>query len=340
MPTFRSLIGQKKRPWLRGQKVARRYIGEARQLLATQDPSDLALALALLDSALAASPRHEVASELRARCLFCDCRYRDVADMLQDYIPSLRSSIGSGNGSNESGSVASHSSSQQLIRERVKFLPWSSSSVEVHERDSNFKCFSVKELKEKVVTGLPKSSDKKGQWREDESIRNLLAQVKHLVRHRTAAVAVLNAGLHSEAIHHFIKVVEGRQTVPQAFLAECYLGRAAAYRASGRVAEAIADCNKTLALEPTCLQALETRAILFESIRSLPDSLHDLQYLKASDGGGAVHGESSSSAKRIYEGYSAGFRGGGQHSGPDGFNRRPVQSPTTLSDISLRLILF
>ncbi|KAK4763805.1 hypothetical protein SAY87_013243 [Trapa incisa] len=77
-----------------------------------------------------------------------------------------------------------------------------------------------------------------------------------------------------------MQVVEGRHTVPQAFLAECYLGRAAAYRANRRVAEAIADCNKTLALDPTCLQALETRAALLESICCLPDSLHDLEYLK------------------------------------------------------------
>lgn len=56
--------------------------------------------------------------------------------------------------------------------------------------------------------------------------------------------------------------------------------RASAHRSAGRIAESIADCNRTLALNPTCIQALETRASLFETIRCLPDSLHDLEHLK------------------------------------------------------------
>ncbi|KAE9615881.1 putative tetratricopeptide-like helical domain-containing protein [Lupinus albus] len=35
-----------------------------------------------------------------------------------------------------------------------------------------------------------------------------------------------------------------------------------------RLAESIADCNRILALNPTCIQALDTRASLFESIGS------------------------------------------------------------------------
>jgi hypothetical protein len=56
--------------------------------------------------------------------------------------------------------------------------------------------------------------------------------------------------------------------------------RASAYRSAGRIAEAIADCNRTLALDPTCIQALDTRASLLETIRCLPDCLHDLEHLK------------------------------------------------------------
>lgn len=56
--------------------------------------------------------------------------------------------------------------------------------------------------------------------------------------------------------------------------------RASAYRSAGRIAESIADCNRTLALDPTSIEALSSRASLFESIRCLPDSLHDLEHLK------------------------------------------------------------
>lgn len=74
--------------------------------------------------------------------------------------------------------------------------------------------------------------------------------------------------------------MEGRRGAPQGFLAECYLHRAFAYKSSGRIAESIGDCNKTLALDPMCIQALETRASLLETIRCLPDCLHDLEHLK------------------------------------------------------------
>nr|GEU38859.1 hypothetical protein [Tanacetum cinerariifolium] len=115
---------------------------------------------------------------------------------------------------------------------------------------------------------------------ESESIGHLLGHIKLLVRRKTAAMAALEAGLYSEAIRHFSKIVDGRRGAPQGFLAECYMYRATAYQSCNRIAEAIADCNRTLALEPSCIEALSTRASLFESIRCLPDSLHDLEHLK------------------------------------------------------------
>lgn len=115
---------------------------------------------------------------------------------------------------------------------------------------------------------------------DSETISNLLSHIKLLIRRRTAALAALDAGLYAEAIRHFSKIVDGRRGAPQGFLAECYMYRASAYRSAGRIAESIADCNRTLALNPSCIQALETRALLFESIRCLPDCLHDLEHLK------------------------------------------------------------
>lgn len=115
---------------------------------------------------------------------------------------------------------------------------------------------------------------------ESENICHLLSHIKLLVRRKTAAIAALEAGLYTESIRHFTKIVDGRRGAPQGFLAECYMNRAFAYQSSGRIAEAIADCNRTLALDPSCIEALNIRATLFESIRCLPDSLHDLEHLK------------------------------------------------------------
>ncbi|CAN4112787.1 unnamed protein product [Withania somnifera] len=328
----------KKHWWISNRKIVDKYIKEAKFLIATQEPNEIASAVNLLDAALALLPRFELALELKARSLLYLRRFKDVADMLQDYIPSLKMPADE-TSSSTSSSGSSENSSSQFSRERMKLL--SSGSDE-----PTFKCFSVSDLKKKVMAGFCKNCDKEGQWRylvlgqacchlglmedamfllqtgkriatdafrresicwsddsfsfakfpisgepannqpsappktESESISQLLSHIKLLLRRKTAAIAALDAGLYSEAIRHFSKIVDGRRGAPQGFLAECYVHRASAYRSSGRIAEAIADCNRTLALEPSCIDALRTRATLFEAIRCLPDSLHDLEHLK------------------------------------------------------------
>lgn len=134
---------------------------DARSLIATQEQSEIASALNLLDAALAIYPRLDEALELRARSLLYLRRFKDVADMLQDYIPSLRMG-NDDSSSSSSSSSSSDTSSQQLSREGVKLL---SSSSESPVRDHSFKCFSVSDLKKKVMAGLCKTCDKEGQWR-------------------------------------------------------------------------------------------------------------------------------------------------------------------------------
>ncbi|XP_010523979.1 PREDICTED: uncharacterized protein LOC104802196 [Tarenaya hassleriana] len=333
MAVSSTINGDKKHWWFTHRKLVDKYIKDARTLIATEDQNDVASAVHLLNAALALSPRLETALELKARSLLFLRRFKDVADMLQDYIPSLDDE--------DSDGSSSSSSSGHLSRDRVKLL-----SDAPDGRDPSFKCFSVSDLKKKVMAGLCKNGDKDGQWRyivlgqacchlglmedamvllqtgkrlasaefrrrsicwsedsfsllsensssvasaaspprhpltEAESVSHLLAHIKLLLRRRTAALAALDAGLYSESIRHFSKIVDGRRPAPQGFLAECYMHRATAYRAAGRIAEAIGDCNKTLALKPSCIQALETRASLLESIRCFPDSLHDLEHLK------------------------------------------------------------
>ncbi|KAJ7973045.1 DnaJ subfamily C member like [Quillaja saponaria] len=333
---------EKKHWWLSNRRIVDKYIKEARSLIATQEQSEIGSALNLLDAALAIFPRLEQALELKARSLLYLRRFKDVADMLQDHIPSLKMT------NDDSGSLSSENSSQHLSREGVKLL----SSFNSPSRDPSFKCFSVSDLKNKIMAGLCKNSEKEGRWRylvlgqacchlglmedamallqtgkrlasaalrresicwsddsfslsdnscsgeisntinppstspsrnpltETENINQLLSHIKFLLRRQTAALAALDASLYSEAIRHFSKIVEGRRSAPQGFLAECYMHRASAYRSAGRIAESIADCNKTLALDPTCIQALDTRASLLEKIRCLPDCLHDLEHLK------------------------------------------------------------
>jgi tetratricopeptide (TPR) repeat protein len=125
------------------------------------------------------------------------------------------------------------------------------------------------------ASGMPPAS-------ESDSVSQLLAHVKLLLRRRAAAVAALDAGLPAEAVRHFSKVLDARRggVLPHSFATACLVGRAAAFRASGRPADAIADCNRALALDPAFIPALRARADVLESIGAIPDSLRDLDHLK------------------------------------------------------------
>lgn len=334
MAVCSNVNGDKKHWWFTQRKLVDKYIKDAKTLMASEELNDVTSALHLLDAALSMSPRLETALELKARSLLFLRRFKEVADMLQDYIPSLKLTANEEEASPPSSEGSSSSSSSS--RDGVKLLP----DASLPGRESSFKCFSVSDLTKKVMAGICKKCDKEGQWRyvvlgqaccylglmedamvllqtgkrlasaefrrrsicwsddsftlltessstspprnltEGENFTHLLAHIKLLLRRRAAAIAALDAGLYSESIRHFSKIVDGRRPAPQGFLAECYMHRATAYRSAGRVAEAIADCNKTLALEPSCIQALETRAALLETVRCYPDSLHDLEHLK------------------------------------------------------------
>lgn len=340
---------EKKHWWLSTKKMVEKYVREARVMISTREQSEINSALSLLEAALSLSPRYEPALELKARCLLFLRRNKEVADMLQDYIPSYKMAYS--DDSSGSSSDNSNSSSQTLSRERVKLLGSSNSDSNSSGCDypTSFKCFSVSDLKKKVLSGFYKNCDKEGQWRysvlgqacchlglmedalvllqhgkrlasaafrresicwsddsfsftlssttesthssltestqhqpltETESISHLIAHIKLLLRRRAAALAALDAGLYTEAIRHFSKILEGRRPAPQAFLAECYLHRSSAYKAAGRTAESIADLNRTLALDPTSTVALHARAGLFEYIGCITDAVHDLEHVK------------------------------------------------------------
>ncbi|XP_047312444.1 uncharacterized protein LOC124915724 [Impatiens glandulifera] len=335
-------IIEKKKWWLSNRKIAGNYVREARRLIATKNNTNIASAIIILDTALSLSPSFDLAMELKARSLLHLRRFKQIAEMLQDYIPSV---IRSNDYDAECSSLFSFSYDQPLSGEHVKLLP-NSSTPDQDIDHLRFNCFSIYKLKKKIMDTLSNSSAVEEQWRflvlgqacchlglmedamlllqtgkrlaaaafrlesiswtddsfslsspeittggesfsseqspktESENITQLLTYIKFLIRRKSAAVAALDAGLYSEAVRHFTKLVEGRRRAPQGFIAECYMNRALAYQSLGRIADAIADCNRTLALDPSCLEALSIRASLFETIRCLPDSLHDLEHMK------------------------------------------------------------
>lgn len=135
--------------------------------MATQDHGNLASAINSLDSALALSPRLEQALELKARCLLLLRRFKEVAEMLQDYIPTLQSdSENSSSSSSSSLSSDCSNSSQQSSRECVTLFPFKNSTGDSPARgDDSVKCFSISDLKRRIMAGVGKGREKDDQWR-------------------------------------------------------------------------------------------------------------------------------------------------------------------------------
>ncbi|KAI3819200.1 hypothetical protein L1987_13025 [Smallanthus sonchifolius] len=150
---------KKKHWWLTNKQIVDMYVKDARSLIASQEQSNIASAINLLDAALALSPRCEMAMELKATSLLHLRRFKEVADMLQDYIPSLKMA------SDDTSSFTSSSdnNSQPLARERVKLL--SDGGESPTRSEQSVKCFSVSDLKKRVMAGLVKNRNKEGQWR-------------------------------------------------------------------------------------------------------------------------------------------------------------------------------
>lgn len=298
------------------RKLAERHVGLARKLLLSNDPADIHSALSLLDTALNLFPHCDKAIELKAKALLCLRRFKDVASLLHEFIPSLK--------------ARDISQTSSADTEKIHLLEGHSSQSK-DKIVSIFHCFSLFPLRDKLWVSFTRKGEKE-QWmyivlgqacchlgmmqdavvllsngkraasaatrkqsnsrREDyflsdyvlgpdsDLVSYLLHNIKNLLRRRAAALAALEAGLYLEAVRHFSKIIDGRKGTPQGFIAECCMYRAMAYHAANRIVDAIADCNRTLALNPMCAAALSTRATLYEGIGCFDNCLQDLEVLK------------------------------------------------------------
>ncbi|KAI5068223.1 hypothetical protein GOP47_0016568 [Adiantum capillus-veneris] len=328
-------------------QLAEKHVAKAKHLLASQKREDAEAALAPIDAALEVCPSSEKALELKACTLLRLQRYKDVVEMLHDYIPSLIPSLTS--------SVSTFTSAMSapsplpmpespVPKERSPLLSGYNPSRDDFLLLSPIgHCFSVAKLRQRLSVHLSyRKIGKQQQWRylvlgqacfylgmledamvllqsgkrtasavsrirsnglrEDnfsaafdmggslshegisqvdaDKVAQMLGTIKFLLRRRTAAMAALEAGLYAESVRHFSKIIDGRKGSPRRFIADCYLHRAIAYQATGRVVDAIADCNKTLSLNPNCSKALSVRASLYEMVKCYSECLLDLQQLK------------------------------------------------------------
>ncbi|RXI03205.1 hypothetical protein DVH24_003857 [Malus domestica] len=95
---------------------------------------------------------------------------------------------------------------------------------------------------------------------------------------QVAGNEAFQTGRHTEAVEHYTTAlccnVESRP-----FTAVCFCNRAAAYKALGRITDAIADCSLAIALDGNYLKAISGRATLYKMIRYYGEAAKDLRRL-------------------------------------------------------------
>ncbi|KAH9325248.1 hypothetical protein KI387_005426, partial [Taxus chinensis] len=73
--------------WLSSRMLAEKHVRKARHLLQIKESADVFSAINLLDVVLKLGPKCEKALELKARALLYLRRFKDVANMLDEHIP-------------------------------------------------------------------------------------------------------------------------------------------------------------------------------------------------------------------------------------------------------------
>nr|CAD1828546.1 unnamed protein product [Ananas comosus var. bracteatus] len=336
MSTSPSLAAEKKHWWLSNKKIVDRYLREARALIARRDASDVAAAVGLLDAALAVAPRLEAALELRARSLLALRRYRDVAEMLEEYMPSYRGGAGAGDDDSSGGSLGGGgggSSGEQSSRAKLLSPERERSDLGGGGGGGSFRCFSVSDLKRRVLgigPGLLQFGADGGRHGAAPDgppprLRRLPPRERLLVRRQlrlrrrilpAAAASGVGVGVPPAGAHQAPPPPPGRRLRrprrrpprrgraplredprrPPRVLGRRRRGsrrrpplrlrRVVPRRPRrrlprrGRPADAAADLNRALALDPASVPALRARAALLESLGALPDALRDLDHLK------------------------------------------------------------
>ncbi|KAK4837008.1 hypothetical protein QYF36_002084 [Acer negundo] len=120
-------------------------------------------------------------------------------------------------------------------------------------------------------------SNKQGKKILESSI-SLAATIRELLRCKNAGNEAFRSGKYTEAVEHYT-VALSSNVESRPFAAICFCNRAAAHQALGHIADAIADCSLSMALDGNYTKAVSRRAVLHEMIRDNAQAVSDLQRL-------------------------------------------------------------
>ncbi|PWA86756.1 heat shock protein [Artemisia annua] len=211
--------------------------------------NDLECALRVIDEALQISSYSEQLLQTKADTLIMLRRYEQVIQMCEQTLSHAETETPTSSSSWRSSLIVKSYFLLGKLEEAHEFIKKHESSGHIADRLESMSLDSVIPL--------------------TDTIRELLSR-------KGAGNEAYKSGKYAEAVEHYTSAlscsVESRP-----FAAICFCNRAAAYRALGQIADAIADCSLAIALDPNYLKAISRRASLYEMIRDYGQAAIDLR---------------------------------------------------------------
>ncbi|XP_024984367.1 uncharacterized protein LOC112520288 isoform X1 [Cynara cardunculus var. scolymus] len=212
---------------------------------------DLECALRVIDKALQISSYSEQLLQMKADILLMLRRYEQAIQMCEQTLSSAEMDTPRSSSSWRPSLIVKSYFYLGRLEEALEFIKKQESSGHITERLGSMSL---------------------------ESLIPLAETVRELLSRKAAGNEAYKSGKYAEAVEHYTAAlscsVESRP-----FAAICFCNRAAAYRALGQIADAIADCSLAIALDPTYLKALSRRASYYEMIRDYGQAAIDLRRL-------------------------------------------------------------
>ncbi|CAI0374858.1 unnamed protein product [Linum tenue] len=243
-------------------------IDRSNELLEQKTPDTSSTALESINEALSISPYSERLLELKAEFMFKLRKYEEVIKFCEQTLPAGETNIdGFGNDSQSVNTISSQSQSCSVSR----LWRWRSISKSY---------FNLGKLDDAVdllgkIEKMGPFSDKYASRLFESSI-SVLATIRDLLQHKTAGNEAFRSGNYKEAVEQYSAALSSN-IESRPFAAICFCNRAAAYQAMGQLADAIADCSLSVALDGNYSKAVSRRATLHEMIRDYGQAASDLQ---------------------------------------------------------------
>ncbi|KAM3741242.1 hypothetical protein ACB098_08G161200 [Castanea mollissima] len=240
------------------------------ELMQRSTSNDAETALEVIAEALTLSSFSEKLLEMKANALFVLRRYDEVIQLCDQTLGSAEK-----NSPPVEASALERSLDGSEILENYYFRLWRCRLI--------FKSYFHLGRLEEGIAFLEEQQDKVSVTNRNgskalESLIPLAGTVRELLRHKAAGNEAFQAGRHAEAVEHYTTALSCN-VAPRPFAAVCFCNRAAAYKASGQITDAIADCSLAIALDGNYLKAISRRATLYEMIRDYGQAASDLQRL-------------------------------------------------------------